>query len=284
MESLDNSYISALNAEEIRNKIAFFSSLDLSVESDEKIMSAILDIFCVELSGKKHLQTCVYLLKLSENEHFYRVRKLNDFREEVCLADFWGNPSAPQNRFNRTGEKVLYVSKKIETALLEMHVAKNESFVLIQYSNMQPLELSPSEVRNKYGDENVDDESLSLLNEFINNLASSFVGTDERYKYNATCALADVINMFPEDLEEIRDGMLYISSHTGKMENVVIKGDHLNKLILNNAWVASIDDDGKLVLFGQFFIENDRIRYGNVSLKSIEYIGSIISIKRIGTY
>ena len=273
----EEQYTSLLNAEDIRRKTKEFESLDLSLESEERIKSAILDIFCVERLGKRVINLSTYLVSFLPNECFYRVRKADSFSKErsLCESDFWGNPSAPQNRFNREGEHSLYVSSKIETALLETKVGQKEFFVLIEYSNILPLELSPSTVSNRYGDESISNEALRLLNNFINNLASISICDQERYKYKATRALSDVINMFPENIETIRDGMLYVSAHTGEMENIVIKGDHTSKLKFNNAWLGFLDDDGAAYFNKQIFIDERGIRIGNVQKDSLEHVGRI---------
>ena len=74
-------------------------------------------------------------------EHIYRIRKADSFPKDrdPCERDFWAHPDAPQNRFNWEGEKVLYVSTDIKTTLLETGVRQREPFVLIQYTNTDPV-------------------------------------------------------------------------------------------------------------------------------------------------
>lgn len=273
----EEQYVSLLNAENIRRKIEEFERLDLSLESEERIKSAILDIFCVERLGKRFINFSTYLVSFLPNKRFYRVRKADSFSKErpLCESDFWGNPNAPQNRFNREGECSLYVSSKIETALKETKIGQKEFFVLIEYSNALTLELCPSTVNNRYGDETISNEALRLLNNFINNLASISICEQERYKYKATRALADVINMFPENIETTRDGMLYVSAHTGEMENIVLKGDHTSKLKFNNAWLGFLDDDGSAYFNKQIFLDERGIRIRNVQKSSLKHIGRI---------
>jgi hypothetical protein len=278
---IDNEkYETLLNTEEIQRKIKTFESLDLSLASKEQVRSAFLDIFCVEYEGKKVLVFESYLMTRPSYENIYRVRKVDSFPKDraPCERDFWAHPDAPQNRFNWEGEKVLYVSTDIKTTLLETGVRQREPFVLIQYTNTLPLFLCPSEVKNKDGYGNNSSDKLGLLKNFCSDLARTNVGEKERYKYKATRALVDLLYLLPDNLEETADGILYVSRHTGEMENIVIKGERLNKLAINNAWVASIDENNSFEFYEQIFIESGTIRFGSVSLSSIEKFARNISI------
>jgi len=275
MDLDDRNYLQLLDAEEVRRKIEAFELLDFSVESEERIKSAILDIFCVEKKGKYFFTLSVYLISYLPNECLYRVRKADSFSKgrPMCESDFWGNPSAPQNRFNREGETTLYVSRKVSTAIQETKVAKNDCFILVEYSNISPLELCPTEISNRYGDDAIDNEALSLLNNFINNLARVRISEGEQHKYKATRALADVINMLPEKIEATRDGMIYISAYTGEMENIVLKSTAISKLKINNIWLACLNDDGAVIFLKQIFIEQGNVRIDNVQPTSLRHIG-----------
>ncbi|HAX39495.1 MAG TPA: hypothetical protein DCY10_01220 [Clostridiales bacterium] len=273
-------YEALLNTEEIRRRIEKFESLDLSFTSSEQILSAILDIFSVEDEGKKTFIFEYVLTTMSNHERFYRVRKLDSFPQNraPCEADFWNHPEAPINRFNRAGEKVLYASKDVETPLQELRVGKSEPFILIEYINTLPLILCPSEISNRYSDKKPISEALGMLNNFITSLARINVGENERYKYKATRALADLLYMLTDSLEETLDGIFYVSVHTGEMKNIAIKGKKLNKLMINNMWVASRNELNTINLYKQIFIESGTIRCEKVSLSSIEHFARNISL------
>lgn len=265
-------YISLLDEQEIKRKIEMFGSLDLSLESEERIKSAIFDIISVEYDGKKGCVFRSYLVTLPEKTRLYRVRKNLAFLKNPCEQDFWENETAPINRFNKAGERVLYVSENIGTPLEETGVRQNEYFVLIEYSNIQSLSLSPSEVGNRYGNENSDNEALKLLNGFISKLARLYVGSNERHLYRTTNALADIINSLPTNEEETRDGMLYVSAHTGKMSNLVIKSSSLRKLSIKSIWIAKIDESSRIGFSSNIYIDNGIVRFGEFQRSSVEHL------------
>ncbi|MEN6595766.1 MAG: RES family NAD+ phosphorylase [Clostridiaceae bacterium] len=271
----ESQYIALLNYDEIIRKIAKFEKLDLSTEPEEVIRQAISDIFSVSFEGKQRYMFNSYLLSHSEGEYLYRIRKDVSFILTICIQDLWDNPNAPQNRFNRAGERVLYVSRDARTAMYETQIGVGECFVLIEYSIIQPLEISASEVKNRYGDEDITPKTLALINDFIMRQAKIKVDAVEKFKYKATNALADIINSFPPNVEIIRDGMQFVSTHTRGMDNLVIKGDRIHKLVLKNAWVARMCDNGEIGFYRQIFIENGNIRLGNIIKSSIEHIGKI---------
>lgn len=265
-------YISLLDAREIRRKIEAYNLLDISLTSEEKIRSAILDIFCVTFNEKPNLVFYSYTLDWPANELFYRVRKDIDFLKKPCEEDFWDNPKAPRNRFNKEGERVLYTSVNIGTALEETGVKQNQDFVLIEYSNNQTLTLSPSEVINRYGDENKNDEALNLLNEFICRITKIPVGDNVRYLYKATNTVGDILNLLPRNEEEVRDGMLYISTHTEIMSNLAIKHSAIRKLIIKNIWIARMNEFGDIGFASNIFIENGIVRLEKFQKSSVAHL------------
>lgn len=268
----DTPYISLIDEQEIKRKIGVFDSLDLSLESEERIKGVIYDIFCVEYKGRKGYALNSYLVSILANERLYRVRKDTSFLNNPQVQDFWDNPFAPQNRFNRAGERVLYVSTNIGTALKETEVEQNEVFVLVEYSIDQPLEVSPTEVRNRYGDDNSKNEALTLLNDFIIRLAKIKVGFGEKYLYKTTNALADIINSFPPNEENARDGMYYVSAYTSLMSNLVIKSSSLRKLSIKNIWLAKINESSRIGFGSNIHIENGLVRICEFQRTSIAHL------------
>lgn len=278
MLSEKDEYISLLNIEEIRKRIQEFEALDLAVTSEEEIFSTLLRIFIVNRNGKDFFQFSPLIFTVPKNTRFYRIRKDIEFLLHARREDFWDNQDAPQNRFNKPRERVLYVSTRILTAISETGIMYDDYFVLIEYLTIQPLEISASVVNNRYGDENHDHETIRLMNDFMINLAKMNISSSEKFKYKATNALANIVNCFPLDEENNRAGMQYVSAHTGKMENLVIKGDHLNKLAIKNAWLVRKGLGHQADFYRQIILDEDTFRLIIPQTSSMNGVGEIVSI------
>ncbi len=167
---------------------------------------------------------------------FYRVIKDTDEKFFSEKSKFYSNPNVPYSgRFNNEGERILYISDCIITAVNECYLNEHKSkcFVIIEYELKEDILISSFSYNNdSYS------EYINLTMKFYNNIFSaSSVGLDVDKKKK----LYQVTNYFKEkflsnkDLP-IKDGY-YLQSYKSYCQNeecfnqnIGIDYDHEEKL------------------------------------------------------
>lgn len=161
--------------------------------------------------------------------NLFRVRKFEYLFKDI--SECWEPPVSrtPLGRCNAKKHPVLYVSEKLETALEELNVEKDEYFYIIQYKNSKhskPVNLKEVVSKNFIAtDANknplYDKEGMltyQILREFIRSEFLKPVGDKTEYLHKIS---ASICRVWFHDLES--DGWIYPSVLLPKERNIALK-------------------------------------------------------------
>jgi len=121
--------LNSINTLELLNRIEQFRKVDLRTVSEEDLNNHLL-LTVKDVSGR--------IMTLTMSDVLYRVRKLNPdlSNKPTTFDDVWYPKSHyvdKNNRANKEGEPVLYVSLDMTTPLFECEIKEGDRYALIRY-------------------------------------------------------------------------------------------------------------------------------------------------------
>lgn len=234
--------------DELLSKINEFLSIDFQEVSDKEIETKLYEII-------NKVNNPVLIVDLPINESYCRIR--NDYNylddNKFDIKEILGNPKAPLARMNLENERGLYLSNKLETALLECEVKENDIFTTAIFTPKETMNVIVTSITGKYYEDTTQTNMISeLISKFIFECLT-MPSDKNKETYRITNALLKILyKSFNVD------GLLYYSSKKKNDYNLFINNKSVNKLKID--YIFTCKKENKVnVLQANKVIENKRI-------------------------
>lgn len=206
--------------DELLKKINEFLSLDFQEITDKEIELKLYEII-------NTISNPVLIVELPTNESYCRIRNDYNYLEDnkFDIKEILGNPKAPLARMNLENERGLYLSNKLETAMLECEVKENDIFTTAIFTPKEPMHVIVTSVTGKYYNDTTKTNIISeLISKFIFECLT-MPSDKTKDTYRITNALLKILYKSFK-----ADGLLYYSSKKKNDYNLFINNESVYKL------------------------------------------------------
>ena len=234
--------------DDLLKKINDFLNLDFQNVLDKEIESRLYEII-------NTVSNPVLIVELPANESYCRIR--NDYNylddNKFDIKEILGNPKAPLARMNIENERGLYLSNKIEPAMLECDVNENDIFTTAIFTPKEPMSVIVTSVTGKYYNDTTQTNKISeLISKFIFECLT-MPSDKTKDTYRITNSLLKILYKAFK-----ADGLLYYSSKKKDDYNLFINNESVYKL--NVDYIFTCKKEKKLkIIEANKVINNNKI-------------------------
>lgn len=225
---MDN-YIPGITPIDLLKRIEDFRNLNINLLTDAQLRRELTKLFVYDNNGEEWIghHFDKHSLVLPKGTPFYRVRIVENLSDLDKEQDFWNNPMARPGRLNDEGEQVLYLCcgpNSIYTAVNEVKVNPNQSFVVISYASTEEIQLSvigehALEAKQAHWSD-LEKTKRFIIDDFLKTEFSRDVGIGTEYYYRLSRLIAKSQFSFgAKGIEQFSDGVIYPSVKTKSLNN-----------------------------------------------------------------